>query len=180
MKKFLQIVQNITNPHFNALLVHEIVGHPTEADRALKLETAYAGRSWLFRDFHDNELGKQIASPLLSAYSDPSINGYGHYKYDAEGTPAKRVNLIENGVLKEFMNGREYAAILNYPPNGSMRATESNYVPLVRMTNTVFANGNKSPAEIIAEVKEGYFIVNHRIVHTERFKNLLLHILCVR
>lgn len=153
----------VTNPHFNALLVHEIVGHPTEADRALKLETAYAGRSWLFRDFHDNELGKQIASPLLSAYSDPSINGYGHYKYDAEGTPAKRVNLIENGVLKEFMNGREYAAILNYPPNGSMRATESNYVPLVRMTNTVFANGNKSPAEIIAEVKEGYFIVNHRI-----------------
>ncbi|MCF6155529.1 MAG: TldD/PmbA family protein [Candidatus Brocadia sp.] len=153
----------VTNPHFNALLVHEIVGHPTEADRALKLETAYAGRSWLFRDFHDNELGKQIASPLLSAYSDPSINGYGHYKYDAEGTPAKRVNLIENGVLKEFMNGREYAAILNYPPNGSMRATESDYVPLVRMTNTVFANGSKFPAEIIAEVKEGYFIVNHRI-----------------
>ena len=153
----------VTNPHFNALLVHEIVGHPTEADRALKLETAYAGRSWLFRDFHDNELGKQIASPLLTAYSDPSVNGYGHYKYDAEGTPAKRVNLIENGIFKEFMNGREYATILNRPPNGSMRATESHYVPLVRMTNTVFENGNKSPAEIIAEVKEGYFIVNHRI-----------------
>jgi TldD protein len=152
----------VTNPHFNALLVHEIVGHPTEADRVLKLETAYAGRSWLFRDYHDNELGKQIASPLVTAYSDPSVNGYGHYKYDAEGTPAKRVNLIENGVLKEFMNGREYAAILNHPPNGSMRATESNYVPLVRMTNTVFAKGNKPPAEIIAEVKEGYFIVNHR------------------
>ncbi|MEP9411462.1 MAG: TldD/PmbA family protein [Candidatus Brocadia sp.] len=153
----------VTNPHFNALLVHEIVGHPTEADRALKLETAYAGRSWLLRDFHDNELGRQIASSLLSAYSDPAIHGYGHYKYDAEGTPAKRVTLIENGILKEFMNGREYAAILNCPPNGSMRATEPGYVPLVRMTNTVFANGNKSPAEIIAEVKEGYFIVNHRI-----------------
>lgn len=153
----------VTNPHFNALLVHEIVGHPTEADRALKLETAYAGRSWLFRDFHDNELGKQIASPLVSAYSDPTIHGYGHYKYDAEGTPAIRVNLIENGILKEFMNGREYAAILNSTPNGSMRATESSYVPLVRMTNTVFANGNKPPAEIIAEVKDGYFIVNHRI-----------------
>lgn len=153
----------VTNPHFNALLVHEIVGHPTEADRALKLETAYAGRSWLFRDFHDNELGKQIASPLLNAYSDPSVNGYGHYKYDAEGTPATRVNLIENGILKEFMNGREHAAILNRPPNGSMRATEAHYVPLVRMTNTVFAKGNSSPAEIIAEVKEGYFVVNHRI-----------------
>ncbi len=153
----------VTNPHFNALLVHEIIGHPTEADRALKLETAYAGRSWLLGDLHDNELGKQIASPLLTAYSDPSANGYGHYKYDAEGTPAKRVNLIENGILREFMNGREYAAILNHQPNGSMRATESHAVPLVRMTNTVIANGNKSPAEIVAEVKDGYFIVNHRI-----------------
>lgn len=153
----------VTNPHFNALLVHEIVGHPTEADRALKLETAYAGRSWLFRDFDDNELGKQIASPLLTAYSDPSIHGYGHYKYDMEGTPGKRVNLIENGIFKGFMNGREQAAILNQPPNGSMRATESYYVPLVRMTNTVFANGNTPPSEIIAEVRDGYYIVNHRI-----------------
>ena len=153
----------VTNPHFNALLVHEIVGHPTEADRALKLETAYAGRSWLFRDFNDNELGKQIASPLLTAYSDPTMDGYGHYRYDKEGTPGKRVNLIENGILKEFMNGREFAAILNHPPNGSMRATEPHYVPIVRMTNTVFANGNKPPSEIISEVKEGYYIVNHRI-----------------
>lgn len=153
----------VTNPHFNALLVHEIIGHPTEADRALKLETAYAGRSWLLGDLQHNELGKQIASPLLNAYSDPSMNGYGHYKYDAEGTPAKRVNLIENGICKEFMNGREQAAILQHPPNGSMRATDPHSVPLVRMTNTVFAKGDKSPAEIIAEVKDGYFIVNHRI-----------------
>ncbi len=152
----------VTNPHFNALLVHEIVGHPAEADRALKLETAYAGRSWLFRDFQDNELGKQIASSLLTAYSDPAMDGYGHYKYDMEGTPAKRVNIIENGIFKGFMNGREYAEVLNQSPNGSMRATESELVPLVRMTNTVFANGNKPPGEIIAEVKEGYYIVNHR------------------
>ena len=153
----------VTNPHFNALLVHEIVGHPTEADRVLKLETAYAGRSWLFKDFQDNELGKQIASPLLTAYSDPSIPGYGHYKYDMEGTPGKRVNLIENGILKNFMNGREYAAILNHPPNGSMRATEPHSVPIVRMTNTVFANGDKPIEEIISEVNDGYYVVNHRI-----------------
>ena len=153
----------VTNPHFNALLVHEIVGHPTEADRALKLETAYAGRSWLFRSFDDNELGKQIASPLLTAYSNPAINGYGHFKYDAEGTPGKRVNLIENGILKGFMNGREYAAILGHSPNGSMRATEPYYIPLVRMTNTVFANGDKDPKEIISDVSDGYYIVNHRI-----------------
>lgn len=153
----------VTNPHFNALLVHEIIGHPTEADRALKLETAYAGRSWLLRNLQDNELGKQIASPLVTAYSDPGMDGYGHYKYDAEGTPAKRVNLIENGIFKSFMNSREHAEILNQPPNGSMRAAESYYTPLVRMTNTVFANGDKPPSEILAEVKDGYYIVNHRI-----------------
>jgi TldD protein len=153
----------VTNPHFNALLVHEIIGHPTEADRVLKLETAYAGRSWLFRNLQDNELGKQIASSLLTAYSDPTIDGYGHYAYDAEGTPAKRVNLIEGGILKCFMNGREHAAILNQPPNGSMRATEPYYAPLTRMTNTVFANGNTPSSEIITEVQDGYYIVNHRI-----------------
>ena len=153
----------VTNPHFNALLVHEIVGHPTEADRALKLETAYAGRSWLFRDFQDNEVGKQIASPLVTAYSDPTLTGYGHFKYDTEGTPGRRVNLIENGIFKEFMNGREYAVILNQPPNGSMRAIEPHYAPIVRMTNTVFASGNNDSHDIISEVKDGYYIVNHRI-----------------
>ncbi|HHT9118788.1 MAG TPA: TldD/PmbA family protein [Candidatus Hypogeohydataceae bacterium YC38] len=153
----------VTDPHFNALLVHEIIGHPTEADRAIKMETAYAGRSWFLRGLNDSELGKQVASNLLSAFSDPSLEGYGHYKYDAEGVPAKRAILIDKGVLRGFMNGRESAVILNQEPNGSMRATECHYVPLVRMTNTVIATGDRNPEDIIAEVKEGYYVVNHRI-----------------
>jgi len=68
----------VTNPHFNTLLVHEIVGHPTEADRILKMETAYAGRSWLFKSPDENQLGKQIASPLVNAFSDPTVMGYGY------------------------------------------------------------------------------------------------------
>ena len=153
----------VTNPHFNTLLVHEIVGHPTEADRILKMETAYAGRSWFFRGFDDNQLGKQVASELVSAFSNPLTEGYGHYKYDAEGVPAKRISLIENGILKGFMNSRETAAILNQEPNGSMRAADTVLVPIVRMTNTVFANGDRNPDEIIAEVKDGYYIANHKI-----------------
>lgn len=153
----------VTNPHFNALLVHEIIGHPTEADRALKMETAYAGRSWLLRNLSDNELGRRIGSELLTAFSDPGLEGYGHYKYDAEGVPARKVVLIENGVLKGFMNSRESAALMGMEPNGSMRATESQFMPLVRMTNTVIASGNKDPQDIIAEVKEGYYVVNNRI-----------------
>ena len=155
----------VTDPHFNSLLVHEVIGHPTEADRALKMETAYAGRSWLLRGLADghNELGKRIGSELLTAFSDPGLEGYGHYKYDAEGTPARKVTLIDKGILKGFMNGRENAAILGMEPNGSMRATECQYMPLVRMTNTVVTPGGRDPQDIIAEVKDGYYVVNNRI-----------------
>ncbi len=152
----------VTNPHFNTLLVHEIVGHPTEADRALKMETAYAGRTWLFESPEKNEIGKRIASPLVNAFSDPTKCGYGHYAYDAEGTPAKSIRVIKDGVLKTFLNGRETAAILEHEPNGSMRATAPSMVPLVRMTNTIFGPGRKNPKNIIKEVQEGYYIHNYR------------------
>ena len=87
----------VTDPHFNALLSHEIVGHPSEADRALKIEAGYAGRSWLLRSLHDNEVGRTIGSAMLSACSDPALHGYGHYEYDHEGTPGRRVMHIDRG-----------------------------------------------------------------------------------
>jgi TldD protein len=85
----------VTDPHFNALLAHEIIGHPCEADRALKMEAAYAGRSWLLRSLADNELGRAVASGLLSACSDPGLEAYGHYRYEHEGTPGQRVMHID-------------------------------------------------------------------------------------
>ena len=152
----------VTNPHFNTLLVHEVVGHPSELDRALKYETGYAGRSWFLKDMQDNQLGKQIASPLVTAYSDPLMEGYGSFNYDHEGTPARRAYIIRDGVLEEFLNNRQTAAILGVPTNGSARATESQLVPLIRMTNTVFANGGQDPQDIISEVDSGYYIEGHR------------------
>ncbi len=53
----------VTDPHFTALLAHEIIGNPTELDRALKMETGYAGRSWLLRSLDNTQVGQQIASP---------------------------------------------------------------------------------------------------------------------
>jgi TldD protein len=153
----------VTDPHFNTLKVHEIIGHPTELDRALKMETAYAGRSWLLRSLNDNQIGKQIASPLVTAYSDPSLPGFGHYKYDHEGTPGRKVMHIEKGVFKGFMNSRQTAAILGAPPNGSYIATTAGLVPLIRMSNTVFAAGASNPQDIIREVDKGYYLVGHRI-----------------
>lgn len=153
----------VTDPHYNALVVHEIVGHPVEADRALKMETGYAGRTWLYRGLHDNMLGQRIASELVTAYSDTALQGFGMYAYDAEGVRAKRVVHIDKGIFTGFLNSRETAAILGEEPNGAMRATEPAYVPLVRMTNTVFANGDRDPQEIIGEVDDGYYLAGHRI-----------------
>ncbi len=152
----------VTDPHFNTLLVHEVVGHPAELDRALKYETAYAGRSWFLKNLQENQLGQPIASPLVTAFSDPLLEGYGSFRYDHEGTPARRAYIIRNGTLEEFLNNRQTAALLGVPPNGSARATEAHLVPLIRMTNTIFAPGLRSPEDIIAEVDSGYYIAGHR------------------
>jgi len=153
----------VTDPHFNTLLVHEVVGHPSELDRALKYETSYAGRSWFLKDVRDNQIGRQIASPLVNAFSDPTIEGFGSFKYDHDGAPARRAYHIRNGNFEEFLNNRQTAAILGVEPNGSSRATDASLIPLIRMTNTVFGPGNRDPQEIIREVEEGYYVSGHRI-----------------
>jgi TldD protein len=153
----------VTDPHYNTLLSHEIIGHPVELDRALKMETAYAGRSWLLRGLHDHQIGKRVASPLVTAYSDPSLPGYGHYAYDHEGTPARRVVHIDAGVFQGFMNSRQTAAVFGGAPNGHWKATDASLVPLIRMSSTVFAAGARDPRDIIREVDRGYYLVGHRI-----------------
>jgi TldD protein len=152
----------VTDPHYNTLVSHEIVGHPVELDRALKMETAYAGRSWLLRHLGDHEVGKQVASPLVTAYSDPSLPGYGHYTYDHEGTPARRVIHIDRGIFTGFMNSRQTAAIFGGAPNGHFKATDAPLAPLVRMSSTVFDKGERDPRDIIREVDHGYYLVGHR------------------
>jgi TldD protein len=153
----------VTNPHFNALAAHEIVGHPSEADRALKMEAAYAGRSWFLRSLGDSEVGCQVGSPLLSACSDPTLDGYGHYRYDHEGTAGRRVMHIERGLFRGFLNSRATAAALGVEPNGAARASEAWHVPLIRMSNTFFMPGETAPEKIIAEVERGYYVCGHQI-----------------
>jgi len=152
----------ITDPHYNTLVSHEIIGHPVELDRGLKMETAYAGRSWLLRSLDEHQLGKRVASPLVTAYSDPSLPGYGHYKYDHEGTPAKRVVHIDKGIFTGFMNSRQTAAIFGGDPNGHWKATDPSLIPLIRMSNTVFAQGDRDSRDVIKEVDHGYYLVGHR------------------
>jgi len=152
----------VTDPHYNTLVSHEIVGHPVELDRGLKMETAYAGRSWLLRGLEDNQIGKRIASPLVTAYSDPGLPGYGHYTYDHEGTPGRRVTHIDAGIFRGFMNSRQTAAIFGGEPNGHWKATHAPLIPLIRMSTTVFGQGDRDPADIIGEVDHGYYLVGHK------------------
>jgi TldD protein len=153
----------VTDPHYNTLLSHEIIGHPVELDRALKMETAYAGRSWLLGGLRDHRVGERVASPLVSAYSDPSLPGFGHYAYDHEGTPAQRVAHIEGGIFTGFMNSRQTAALFGGAPNGHWKAVDPVLVPLVRMSTTVFAGGERSADDIVREVEHGYYVAGHRI-----------------
>src|SRR3989442_9471248 len=152
----------VTDPHFNALLAHEIIGHPTELDRALKMETAYAGRSWLLRALNDTMVGKAVASALVTAYSDPSLPGFGHYKYDHEGTPGRQVVHIAKRIFQGFMNSRQTAAIFGGEPNGHWKATDASLVPLIRMSNTVFDAGARAAEDVLQEVDHGYYIAGHR------------------
>ncbi len=153
----------ILDPWYNALLSHEITGHPNEADRALKKEAAWAGRAWWFSGIDDNKFGEQVASEELTVFSDPTIEGYGNYKYDDEGVKGKRIINIDKGILNEFLNSRETASILGKEPNGGMRATSAEDMPLVRMNNTCFAPGSWKKDEIFEDTKEGYYIVGQKI-----------------
>jgi TldD protein len=153
----------VTDPHFNALVAHEVLGHPVELDRGLKMETAYAGRSWFLRGLTDHEVGRRVASPLVTAYSDPSLPGYGQYRYDHEGTPGRRVVHVDRGVFAGFLNSRQTAAVFGGEPNGHYKSTDAALVPLIRMSTTVFAGGDRDPAAILAEVDDGYYLAGHKI-----------------
>jgi len=153
----------VTDPHYNALLCHEVVGHPTELDRALKFETGYAGRSWFLRDMKENQLGKRVGSDLVTAFSDPTIDGFGHYMYDDEGTPARRIYHFDKGIFNGFSNSRQTASIVGAEPNGHYKATDASLVPLIRMSNTAFSPGDSDAHDIIHEVEDGYYVVGHRI-----------------
>ncbi len=149
----------VMNPDFVALLSHEILGHPSEADRVLGKEMAWAGGAWWA-----GKLGMKIGSSELNVIDDPTIqSSLGWYKYDDEGVPATRKVLIEDGVLCNHMQSRETASLFDTEPNSSMRATGYSFMPLVRMACTCISPGNWDPAEMIKDVKNGFLICNMKI-----------------
>ena len=149
----------IMNPDFVSLLTHEILGHPSEADRVLGKEMAWAGGAW-WKD----KLGKRIGSEHLNVFDDPTIKeSLGWYYFDDEGVQTKKTTLIENGILKNHMQNRETANIFDAEPTGNMRATDYRFMPLIRMACTCIGAGNWKVDEMIKEVKSGYLISNMKV-----------------
>lgn len=149
----------VMNPDFVALLTHEILGHPSEADRALGKEMAWAGGAWWA-----GMLGQKIGSESLSVIDDPTISGsLGWYEFDDEGVKSQKKKLVQNGILTNHMQSRETASIFGVEPNSSMRATSYSFMPLIRMACTCIEPGDWDPHEIIKDVKHGYFVSNMKI-----------------
>lgn len=160
--KFIKDATVVTDPWFNTLLSHEICGHPSEADRALKRETAWAGRAWWFNNMADNQFGKRVGSEEMTVVSNPELGGYGNYAFDDEGVAGKRTVNIENGILKDFMNSRETSVILGQEPNGHMRACDASMMPVIRMSNTYFEAGKWKAKELVEDTRDGYYIVGEK------------------
>ena len=149
----------VMNPDFVSLLTHEILGHPSEADRVLGKEMAWAGGAWW-----KGERGKRIGSKELNVFDDPTIKeSLGWYDFDDEGVKTKKTTLVEKGILKNHMQNRETAQMFNTLPTGNMRATNYRFMPLIRMGCTCIGNGSWEVEEMIKEVKHGYLISDMKI-----------------
>ena len=149
----------VMNPDFAALLVHEILGHPSEADRVLGREMAWAGGSWWA-----GRLGRQVGSESLSVFDDPTIpGGLGWYEFDDEGTRAARTDLVSNGILQGHLHSRETAAEFGAGATANMRSESYRFMPLIRMACTCIGPGDWDPEEIIGDVRDGYYIADMRV-----------------
>jgi TldD protein len=138
------------------LQIHESVGHPTELDRVLGMELAYAGGSWLA----PGDRGKvRYGSPLVSITADATLaGGLGTFAYDDEGVPGQAIPLIVDGMFENFQTSRETADVVGQTSNGTMRADGWSHLPLIRMTNISIEPREGSLAEIIADTRDGIFM----------------------
>jgi len=149
----------VMNPDFVSLLTHEILGHPSEADRVLGKEMAWAGGAW-WKD----KLGEKIGSGQLNVFDDPTIKeSLGWCYFDDEGVQTQKTTLVEKGILKNHMQNRETASVFGVQPTGNMRATDYRFVPLIRMACTCIESGDWKVDEMVKGIKEGYLISNMKI-----------------
>ena len=140
-----------------SLQVHESVGHPTELDRVLGDEAAFAGTSWVGA----GDIGKlTYGSDIVNVTADATITGsLGSFGFDDEGVPAQREHLVRDGILTGFLSSRESAAATGRTSSGAMRADGWNRIPLVRMTTVSLEPGSAGTLEdLIADTDHGVYM----------------------
>jgi len=132
------------------ILLHEAIGHGLEGDFNRKGSSAFSGR-----------IGERVAAPGVTVVDDGTIpRRRGSLNIDDEGNPTQCTVLIEDGILKGYLQDSLNARLMDSPVTGNGRRESFAHIPMPRMTNTYMLNGDKDPAEIIASVKHGLYAAN--------------------
>ncbi len=139
----------VLGPGWPGILLHEAIGHGLEGDFNRKGTSTFTGR-----------LGQKVASELVTVVDDGTIpNRRGSLNVDDEGTPTGRNVLIDNGILRGYMQDRLNARLLGMAPTGNGRRESYAYPPMPRMTNTFMLAGQDAPEDIIRSVQRGLYAV---------------------
>ncbi|HET9428619.1 MAG TPA: metalloprotease TldD [Allosphingosinicella sp.] len=137
----------VLGPGWPGVLLHEAVGHGLEGDFNRKGTSAFSGR-----------IGERVAAPGVTVIDDGAIDRRrGSLTIDDEGTPTRRNVLIEDGILKSYIQDRLNARLMGVEPTGNGRRESFAYAPMPRMTNTFMLGGKEDPGEILARAKNGIY-----------------------
>lgn len=137
----------LLGPGWPGVLVHEAIGHGLEGDFNRKGTSAFSGR-----------VGQRVAAPGVTVVDDGSITDRrGSLSIDDEGTPTRENILIEDGILKGYMQDRLNARLMDVEPTGNGRRESYAHAPMPRMTNTFIKGGQDDPAELLGRMKKGIF-----------------------
>ena len=137
----------VLGPGWCGVLLHEAVGHGLEGDFNRKGTSAFSGR-----------IGERVAAPGVTVIDEGAIEDRrGSLSIDDEGTPTRRTVLIEDGILKGYLQDRLNARLMGMQPTGNGRRESFAHAPMPRMTNTFMLGGTDDPAELVTRVKDGIY-----------------------
>jgi TldD protein len=137
----------LLGPGWPGVLLHEAVGHGLEGDFNRKGTSAFSGK-----------IGQRVAAPGVTVVDDGAMtNRRGSLSIDDEGTPTQENVLIEDGILRGYMQDRLNARLMGVAPTGNGRRESYAHAPMPRMTNTFMRGGQDDPAELLSRVKKGIF-----------------------
>jgi TldD protein len=140
----------VLGPGWPGVLLHEAVGHGLEGDFNRKRTSAFSDR-----------IGERVAAPGVTVVDDGTLPGRrGSLNVDDEGTPTQRTVLIEDGILRGYLQDRLNARLMGMRPTGNGRRESYAHLPLPRMTNTFMLAGRDDPGEILRSVRRGLYAVS--------------------